>query len=265
MGARVIAVCIRCFATYGDYLGHLRGACLAMGLEAPTSEGPLEVRNPTTGEVVYRLPLHGPEDADAAVVRAQGAFERFRALPAPQRGDMVRTMGSTLRTHKDALAAFVTLEVGKGIEEARGEVQEMIDICDYATGMSRSIGGRTLFSERPGHRMFEQWHPLGPVLCISAFNFPVAVWCWNAAIALICGDAVIWKPSLKTPLSAIATHALVRPIFEAHGVGDIVQLVIGPDNGVADRLVADGRIPLVSATGSCRMGRVVEPVLADRL
>ncbi len=178
---------------------------------------------------------------------------------------MVRKMGDRLRTHKETLARIVTAEMGKGIAESRGEVQEMIDICDYATGLSRTIGGRTLLSERAHHRMFEQWLPLGPVLCISAFNFPVAVWAWNAAIALVCGDPVIWKPSNKSPLSAIATHGLLQPILAAEGHGDALQLVFGPDAEVAVPLVADGRIPLVSATGSCAMGRKVGPVVAARL
>jgi aldehyde dehydrogenase (NAD+) len=141
----------------------------------------------------------------------------------------------------------------------------MIDICEFAVGLSRALGGRTMMSERPGHRIFEQWLPLGPVLCISAFNFPVAVWAWNAALALVCGDPVIWKPSLKAPLCAMATHGLLRPVFEAAGLGDALQLVIGPDASVAAALVDDPRIPLVSATGSCAMGRIVAPRVAARL
>mgnify|MGYP000045827397 CR=1 FL=1 len=188
--------------------------------------------------------------------------------PAPDtaiRDSLVRQMGDLLRARKEPLARLVTAEVGKGIEEARGEVQEMIDICDFAAGMSRSIGGRTLMSERAGHRMFEQWLPLGPVLCISAFNFPVAVWSWNAALAFICGDPVVWKPSLKAPLSSIATHRLLQPVLAAAGHGDAMQLVIGGDADVATALVADPRLPLVSATGSCAMGRKVGPVVAARL
>jgi aldehyde dehydrogenase (NAD+) len=242
-----------------------------MGLEAPAEHkgevGPehLVVENPASGQTLAVLPLCGPEDADAAVERAAACFGKLADMPGPKRGELVRRMGERLRECKEPLSQLVCLEMGKIIEEARGEVQEMIDICDYAMGLSRSLGGRTLFSERPGHRMFEQWHPLGPVLCISAFNFPVAVWSWNAALAIVCGDPVIWKPSLKTPLTAIATDALLRPILEEVGCGDAMQLVIGPDQGVATRLVADERIPLVSATGSCAMGRKVAPVVAARL
>jgi aldehyde dehydrogenase (NAD+) len=235
-----------------------------LGVELPPA-GALEVEDPTTGSNIATLAMDDADAARAAVERAQSAFVKLRSMPAPARGELVRQMGETLRRHKDDLAALVTLEVGKGLQEARGEVQEMIDICDFAVGLSRSIGGRTLFSERPGHRMFEQWHPLGPVLCISAFNFPVAVWSWNAAIAFVCGDPVLWKPSLKAPLCAIATHALIQPIFERAGVGGALQLVIGRDEVVGDVLVADPRLPLVSATGSCRMGGIVAPKVAARM
>jgi aldehyde dehydrogenase (NAD+) len=236
-----------------------------MGLELPPRGQGLVVENPTTGEPLWELSPHGAADAERVTKAASEAFLAVRGLPAPVRGEWVRRWGLALREHKDALASVVSLEAGKGFEEAKGEVQEMIDICDYAAGMSRAIGGRTLFSERPGHRMFEQWQPLGPVLTISAFNFPVAVWAWNAAIAVICGDSVIWKPSAKTPLSAIATHRLLQPILEAEGHGAALQLIYGPDDTVGTALVEDERIPLVSATGSCRMGRIVAPKVAARL
>jgi aldehyde dehydrogenase (NAD+) len=237
----------------------------SMGLELPERGQGLSVENPTTGESLWELTPHGADDVERVITKASEAFVNMRSVPAPVRGEWVRQWGERLREHKDDLAKIVSLECGKGFEEAKGEVQEMIDICDYAAGMSRAIGGRTLFSERPGHRMFEQWHPLGPVLTISAFNFPVAVWAWNAAIAVICGDSVIWKPSGKTPLSAIATHRLLQPILAEAGHAEALQLIYGPDDTVGTKLVEDPRIPLVSATGSCRMGRIVAPKVAARL
>jgi len=238
----------------------------AMGLVAPADvKDGLEVEDPSTGEIIARVAQDDREAALAKLTRATEAFASFRMVPGPVRGELVRQMGDRLREHKESLSRLVCAEMGKGIAEARGEVQEMIDICDFATGLSRSLGGRTMMSERPGHRMFEQWQPLGPVLCISAFNFPVAVWAWNAALGLVCGDPVVWKPSLKSPLTAIATHALLRPIFEAAGHGEVLQLTFGPDVEVGQALVDDPRLPLVSATGSCAMGRKVAPRVAARL
>ena len=238
----------------------------ALGLPALVdTDGGLPVVDPSTGAVIARVALEDRESAMAKVAAAQAAFLRFREVPGPVRGELVRQIGERLRLHKEPLARLCCAEMGKGIAEARGEVQEMIDICDFATGLSRTLGGRTMLSERPSHRMFEQWHPLGPVLCITAFNFPVAVWAWNAALALVCGDSVVWKPSLKAPLSALATHALCRPVLEAAGHGDVLQLVIGSDAEVAQALVDDPRLPLVSATGSCAMGRKVGPRVAARL
>lgn len=236
-----------------------------LGLPLPAAGEALRVEDPSNGSVLASLPLADRAAADAAIARSVAAFAGLRMVPGPVRGELVRRMGETLRTHKDALARIVTAEVGKSVQEARGEVQEMIDICDFATGMSRSIGGRTLLSERADHRMFEQWLPLGPVLCITSFNFPVAVWAWNAALAIICGDPVIWKPSLEAPLCALATHGLLAPILAEAGHPDALQLVIGSDAEVAAPMVADPRIPLVSATGSCAMGRKVGPVVAARL
>jgi aldehyde dehydrogenase (NAD+) len=238
----------------------------ALGVPAPADAADgVAVEDPSRGATLATLALDDLAAAQGKVAAATRAFASFREVPGPVRGEMVRRVGERLRRHKDDLACIVTAEAGKGIEEARGEVQEMIDICDFAVGLSRSLGGRTMLSERPGHRMFEQWHPLGPVLCISAFNFPVAVWAWNAAIALVCGDPVVWKPSLKTPLSAIASHGLVQPVLAEAGHPDVLQLVVGPDDPVAQALVDDPRIPLVSATGSCRMGRHVAPRVAARL
>ncbi|MCB9751206.1 MAG: aldehyde dehydrogenase family protein [Myxococcales bacterium] len=240
-------------------------AALDLPPPAPPHTGGLVSEDPSRGVALARLPLDTIERARAKVTAACDAFTRLRLEPGPARGELVRRMGNRLREHKDALARIVCAEVGKCIEEARGEVQEMIDICDFAVGLSRSLGGRTMLSERPGHRMFEQWLPLGPVLCISAFNFPVAVWSWNAAIALVCGDPVVWKPSLKAPLCALATHQLLQPVLADAGLGDALQLVIGPDDPVTTALVDDPRLPLVSATGSCAMGRAVAPRVAARL
>ncbi len=238
----------------------------AMGLTPPADvQGGLAVQDPSTGKTVATVAQDDREAAMAKLALAHGAFPAFREVPGPIRGELVRKIGLRLRDHKESLSRLVCVEMGKGIEEARGEVQEMIDICDFATGLSRSLGGRTLMSERPGHRMFEQWQPLGTVLCITAFNFPVAVWAWNAALALVCGDPVVWKPSLKTPLTAIATHALLQPVLAEAGHGDVLQLTFGPDDEVGQALVDDPRIPLVSATGSCAMGRKVSPRVAARL
>jgi aldehyde dehydrogenase (NAD+) len=239
---------------------------LGVTISSEAGDGGLAVEDPSRGEVIARLPVVDADEASSMVARAQEAFVAFREVPGPVRGELVRRMGERLRAHKETLGRLVCVEVGKGIEEAKGEVQEMIDICDYATGLSRSLGGRTLMSERPGHRMFEQWMPLGPVLCISAFNFPVAVWSWNAAIAFVCGDPVIWKPSPKAPLCALAVHGLLQPIMAEAGHPDVMQLAVtGEDQRVAEQLVADSRIPLVSATGSTAMGRKVAPVVAARL
>ncbi len=204
-------------------------------------------------------------DPDFAAGRAAGAFLEWRKVPAPRRGELVRLLGEQLREAKPLLAKMITLEAGKIIQESLGEVQEMIDICDFAVGLSRQLYGLTIASERPSHRMMEQWHPLGPVLVISAFNFPVAVWAWNAALALVCGNPVIWKPSEKTPLCAEMVMQLVRrAIREFKDAPEgLAQLVQG-ELGVGEALVEDPRIALVSATGSTAMGRAVGPRVAQR-
>jgi aldehyde dehydrogenase (NAD+) len=226
------------------------------------SEGDLVSRSPIDGEVIGRVQVGDP---DAACARAAEAFERWRSVPAPRRGELVRLLGEELRRAKPALARMVTLEAGKITAESLGEVQEMIDICDFAVGLSRQLYGLTIASERPDHRMVEQWHPLGPVLVISAFNFPVAVWAWNAALALVCGNPVIWKPSEKTPLCAELVMALVRRALARFGDAPegLVQLVQG-ERDVGEALVSDPRVALVSATGSTRMGRAVAPLVATR-
>ena len=226
----------------------------------------------SAGELVSYSPIDGAEigrvavgDPGTACERAASAFLEWRSVPAPRRGELVRLLGDELRAAKEPLARLVTLEAGKILQESLGEVQEMIDICDFAVGLSRQLYGLTIASERPSHRMMEQWHPLGPVLVISAFNFPVAVWAWNAALALVCGDPVIWKPSEKTPLTAEAVMVLVRRALDRFGNAPdgLVQLVQG-QRDAGEALVDDRRIALVSATGSTAMGRAVGPRVAQR-
>jgi aldehyde dehydrogenase (NAD+) len=226
------------------------------------STGDLVSFSPIDGGEIGRVAVGNP--AEAAAMTEQ-AFGQWRSVPAPRRGELVRLLGEELRAAKEPLARLVTLECGKIVQEGLGEVQEMIDICDFALGLSRQLYGLTIASERASHRMMEQWHPLGPVLVISAFNFPVAVWAWNAAVALVCGDPVIWKPSEKTPLAAEAVMALVRRAVERFGDAPdgLVQVVQG-GRDVGEALVDDPRIALVSATGSTAMGRVVGPRVAQR-
>jgi aldehyde dehydrogenase (NAD+) len=229
------------------------------------ADGGLVTRSPVDGSELGRLTALSPDDVAAAVTRAQAAFEQWRVVPAPVRGRLVRELGELLREHKELLGELVSIEAGKIRSEGLGEVQEMIDICEFAVGLSRQLHGLTIASERPGHRMMEQWHPLGVVGVISAFNFPVAVWSWNAALALVAGDAVVWKPSEKTLLTALACQALVAEAARRVGApADIAQVVIG-DAAVGEALVDDPRVPLVSATGSTRMGRQVAPRVAARL
>jgi aldehyde dehydrogenase (NAD+) len=226
----------------------------------------LEVISPVDGSVIGRVNQVTEDEYDAIVDRAHAAFLEWRKLPAPKRGEVVRQLGNELRALKDELGALVTLEMGKITAEGQGEVQEMIDICDFATGLSRQLYGLTMHSERPDHRMYEQWHPLGVVGVISAFNFPVAVWSWNVAIAAVCGDASVWKPASKTPLTAIACIRIAERVCRANGVDPaIFSLAVGPGRSVGEKLLADPRIPLVSATGSCRMGYRVAQVVGKRL
>ena len=226
------------------------------------SEGALASFSPIDGSEIGRVIVGDPGRAGA---RAAKAFLEWRSVPAPRRGELVRLLGDELRAAKEPLARLVTLEAGKIVQESLGEVQEMIDICDFAVGLSRQLYGLTIASERPSHRMMEQWHPLGPVLVISAFNFPVAVWAWNAALALVCGDPVIWKPSEKTPLCAEAVMTLVHRALDkfSDAPEGLVQLVQG-ERDVGKKLVDDPRIALVSATGSTAMGRAVGPKVAQR-
>jgi len=235
-----------------------------LGVGAIWSSDGFEARSPIDGSVAGRVAE--TSDIDPVVVCAVSAFHHWKRVPAPRRGELVRLLGEELRASKDDLARLVTLEAGKIVSEGLGEVQEMIDICDFAVGLSRQIYGLTIASERPGHHMRETYQPLGPVLVISAFNFPVAVWAWNACLALVCGDPVIWKPSEKTPLTALATHAILERAIARFGEAPegLSQLVIG-GREAGEALAADPRIPLVSATGSTRMGRAVAQTVAARL
>ena len=228
--------------------------------------GTLEVCSPITGEVIGAATEISALEAGAAIGRAHEAFMAWRSVPAPRRGELVRLLGEELRAGKEDLGRLVTLEAGKVLSEGLGEVQEMIDICDFAVGLSRQLGGRVLPSERPDHKLTEQWHPAGVVGVVSAFNFPVAVWSWNAALALVCGDPVVWKPSEKTPLTALAVDALLRRATAKFGPDappDLAVLLIG-GRDVGEALSEDKRVPVVSATGSTRMGRKVGKRLAQR-
>jgi len=225
----------------------------------------LEKYSPVDGSLLGRVRQAAPADYERTVAAAHRAFAAWRELPAPKRGEVVRQLGQALRERKGDLGRLVALEAGKILAEGEGEVQEMIDICDFATGLSRQLHGLTIASERPGHRMMEQWQPLGVVGIISAFNFPVAVWAWNSAVAAVCGDATVWKPSEKTPLTAIACIKIAERVCRACGVDPAVFcLVSGDGPSVGEWLTGDPRLPLVSATGSTRMGRRVGAALAQR-
>ena len=228
-------------------------------------KGDLEVISPIDGAFLGRVQQDTKETLDKKIGLATKAFEKWKVVPAPERGELVRLFGEELRAHKDALGRLVTLENGKLLSEGLGEVQEMIDICDFAVGLSRQLYGLTIASERAGHTMRENWHPLGVVGVISAFNFPVAVWAWNAALALVCGDPVIWKPSDKTPLTAIATQHLFDVAASRFGKAPegLSQLAIC-GRAVASAMVEDPRVPLISATGSTAMGRAISPIIAKR-
>jgi aldehyde dehydrogenase (NAD+) len=248
-----------------DTLAAEASAILArLGVTDLPHDGDLIARSPITGGELARIRSHTPADVAETVGAAQEAFREWRTVPAPVRGNLVRELAALLREHKTDLGALVSIEAGKIRSEGLGEVQEMIDICDFAVGLSRQLYGLTISSERPGHRMMEQWHPLGVVGVISAFNFPVAVWSWNAALAFVCGDPVVWKPSHKTPLTAMAVQALVdEAVRRAGAPAGVASLVLGhTDAGQA--LVDDPRVALISATGSTRMGQTIAPRVAGR-
>ena len=252
-----------------DFLSRLGIESINSGAWSPgarlTSGREVDSIDPATGGVIATVRLADTGDYEAVVAEAQRAFVEWRSLPAPKRGEIVREMGNAMRDVKEELGSLVALEVGKILEEGKGEVQESIDIADFAVGLSRQLYGLSMHSERPGHRMYEQWHPMGPVGCITAFNFPNAVFCWNAMLAAICGDTVIWKPSLKAPLTAIATHKVCNAVLEKHGWGGVFTLIIGEDAEVGEAMINDRRLPLISATGSTRMGRHVGQAVAKRL
>ena len=253
------------FDTFGfDDSEPISGVCVGGEWRQGTGEI-AEIPNPATGETLARVQLGGADDYEAAVQSSVETFERWRALPAPVRGEYVRRLGNALREKRDALGALVALEVGKIHPEGIGEVQEMIDICDFAVGLSRQLYGKTMASERPNHRMYEQWHPLGPVGLITAFNFPVAVWSWNSTIATVCGDTILWKPSERTPLTAIAVTKITNEVMAGSGFEGVFNLVAGTGGEVGQAMVNDRRIPLISATGSIRMGKQVGPAVSARL
>ena len=224
----------------------------------------LESFNPSSGELLASVYMSDEKDYNRILNDSIESFNEFRKVPAPIRGELVRQMGEALRLKKDALGSLVSLEMGKIKQEGDGEVQEMIDIADFAVGQSRMLYGKTMHSERPDHRMYEQWHPLGPVGVISAFNFPVAVWAWNAFIAAICGNTTIWKPSSNTPLTAIAVQQICNDVMHKNGYSGIFSIMIGPGSIIGEKLISDKRIPLISFTGSTNMGRHVSEVVGSR-
>jgi aldehyde dehydrogenase (NAD+) len=225
----------------------------------------IAVENPAAAELIATVTGASVDDYERVLTVAQETFKAWRMLPAPKRGEYVRQIGNALREKKRSLGAVVSLEMGKILVEGEGEVQEMIDIADFSVGLSRQLYGRTIASERPRHRMYEQWHPLGPVGVISAFNFPVAVWSWNAFIAAVCGDTIIWKPSSQAPLTAVAVTKICEQVMAGTGFEGVFGLLVGHSRDIGDRLINDDRVPLISATGSCGMGEKVGTAVAKRL
>jgi len=225
----------------------------------------IESYSPVDGKLIAKIGITTESEYETLINTAVQAFKTWRNIPAPKRGEIVRQYGDVLRANKDALGRLVSYEMGKSLQEGWGEVQEMIDICDFAVGLSRQLYGLTMHSERPMHRMYEQWHPLGIVGIISAFNFPVAVWSWNAMIALVCGDVCVWKPSEKAPVSAVACHLLLSDVLKKNNVPEGVACLINGDYKVGELLTKDSRVPLISATGSTRMGKIVGAAVASRL
>lgn len=241
------------------------GACTGTDWLKTTGEM-LESYSPVDGKLIGKVRLASQTDYEIVIATAEKAFSEWRKVPAPKRGEIVRQIGDELRKNKESLGALVSYEMGKSLQEGLGEVQEMIDICDFAVGQSRQLYGLTMHSERPNHRMYEQWHPLGIIGVISAFNFPVAVWSWNAMIALACGDVVVWKPSSKVMLCAVATHQIVASVLSKNNVPEgVLCLVAGSSKEVGDVMLSDKRIPLISATGSTRVGIRVAQKVGERL
>lgn len=243
-----------------------KGTCIGnKGWIQHSDEGAFASINPVNEAVIAEVKRSGAKDYDQIVQAAQNAFLTWRMVPAPKRGELIRQIGERLRTHKDALGSLVSLEMGKSKQEGDGEVQEMIDMADFVVGQARMLYGLSMHSERPEHRMYEQWHPLGVVGVISAFNFPVAVWAWNAFLAAVCGNTVIWKPSPKTPLCAIAVQHICNEVMQANGYEGIFNLFITDQNELAQTFVEDHRLPLISFTGSTAVGRHVNELVARRL
>ena len=242
------------------------GACSGPGDWSPVKERDLlNVITPIDSSVIAQVALASEEDYNHVIESAYSNFLKWRMMPAPQRGQIVREVGDELRRLKEPLGKLVTLEMGKILAEGKGEVQEAIDIADFAVGLSRQLYGLTMQSERPSHRMYEQWHPLGVIGIITAFNFPIAVWSWNAMIAAICGDTMLWKPSSKTPLCAIAIQHIMNGVMERHGLTGVFNLIVGKGSVVGDRIVNDRRVALISATGSTQMGKLVAEGTSKRL
>jgi len=225
----------------------------------------LESYSPVDGQLIAKVKTSTAADYEKVLQTATEAFKTFRLMPAPQRGEIVRQFGQRLRDNKEALGKLVSYEMGKSLQEGYGEVQEMIDICDFAVGLSRQLHGLTMHSERPGHRMYEQYHPLGIVGIISAFNFPVAVWAWNTALAMVCGDVCVWKPSEKTPLCGIACQNILAAVLKENNLPEGISSLINGDYKIGELMTADTRVPLISATGSTRMGKIVAQAVAGRL
>ena len=221
--------------------------------------------SPVDGKLIASVTATDDSSYEAIITTAQNAFKEWRTWPSPKRGEVVRQIGEALRNHKEHLGKLVSYEMGKSLQEGYGEVQEMIDICDFAVGLSRQLHGLTMHSERPGHRMYEQWHPLGIAAIISAFNFPVAVWSWNAMLGWVCGDVCLWKPSEKTPLCAIACQNIIAEVFKNNGVPEGVSCIVTGERDLGEKIANDNRIPLVSATGSTRMGKSVGAAVGARL
>ena len=242
-----------------------RGACTGTRWHADATASSVEVVSPVDGKVLASVRQASANDYRRCTQSAEEAFAHWRRVPAPKRGDIVRQIGDALRARKTALGTLVTWEMGKSIQEGLGEVQEMIDVCDFAVGLSRQLYGLTMSSERVEHRLYEQYHPLGPVGIVSAFNFPVAVWSWNAMIATVCGDTTVWKPSSKSPLTAIAVQNILGEVISANGLPEgLFNLVIGPGTETGELMLADRSLPLISITGSCRVGRRGAEVVASR-
>lgn len=236
------------------------------GLESSNlSQVYIDSYSPVDGTYIASVSTTSRKEYDLTVVKAQEAFKVWRNIPAPKRGEVVRQYGEALRKNKDALGKLVSYEMGKSLQEGLGEVQEMIDICDFAVGLSRQLYGLSMHSERPGHRMYEQWHPMGVVGIISAFNFPVAVWSWNAMIAMVCGDTCIWKASEKVPLCAVACQNILHDVLRSNNVPEGVSCIVNGDYRVGEYMTQDKRVPLISATGSTRMGRTVGAMVAARM